>query len=155
MENLKSHIQIRLNSFKITLNMIILTSNQTIWMVHFRMETKWFCYIDIWRCTIMWCERFLPGECPSEWAHLALEPDEYFYPQWGWDERWAVPALQCASEGHLTGCPMIQAAAPQRKSSYLRTKKQSFHRNYLKCSLQFTFIKLHQVPDIHHRTISW
>lgn len=76
---------------------------------------------DIWRCTIVRWERVLPGECPSEWAHLALEPDECFYPQWGWDERWAVPALQCANESHLTGCPMIREAAPQRKSSYLRT----------------------------------
>lgn len=103
---------------------------------------------DIWRGAIVWRERFLPGECPSDWAHLALEPDECFYPQWGWDECWSVPALQCASESHLTGCPVIQEAAPQRKSSYLGTNwkrkalKKQFSENLFLYNLRWlSYIK--------------
>lgn len=85
---------------------------------------------DIWRCTIVGRERFLPGECPIQWAHLELEADEYFYPQWGWEECWAVPAWQCANESHLTGCPRRQEAAPQRTSSYLRTKREKKNQDF-------------------------
>lgn len=160
-ENLNSHIQIHLKSFKVSLNMIILTSSSNMdgTFLNGHEITLWKA---IWRCTIVWCERFLPAECPSEWAHLALEPDEYFYPHWGWDECWAAPALQCANESHLTGCPMTREAAPQRKSSYLRTnwkktllKYKVFTETIWNLLYNLLLLSSHQVPDMHRCTISW